>query len=59
MQALNALHQFRYADPKPLGENLQQGHAYVLFPRLDFRDVSAIYSELMRHFDLGQSVLDS
>jgi len=56
---LNALHQLRHANPKALGENLQQGQAYVLFPGFDFRNVSAIYSELVRHFDLRQSLPDS
>jgi hypothetical protein len=52
---LDSLHQFRDANPKSFRENLQHRQAYVLFPGFDFRNVSSINPELVRHFDLRQS----
>jgi hypothetical protein len=56
---LHSLHQLRNADPEPFGEDLQQWQAYILLSRFNLRDVSSIYAELVRHFDLRQSFLDS
>ena len=56
---LNPLHQFRYANPKPLRQNLQKGQANILLASFNLGEVSTIYSELVRHFYLRQSFRDS
>ena len=56
---LDTLHQLGDANPKTLGENLQHGQTNILFPTLDFRNVSAIYAEAIGHLDLGQTFLQA